>query len=295
MKRVLILGAAGMLGHKLCQLYKDRFDTWATVRERPERYAHYNLLPSERLIGGADAFNFDTLIQAFATVQPQIVINCIGIIKQLPTAKDPVVSLTINSLLPHRLAQLCNVAGARLIHISTDCVFSGRKGMYTEEDISDAEDLYGRTKYLGEVLAEPHLTLRTSIIGRELQTTTGLVEWFFSNRGSRVRGYSQAIYSGFTTITLAEIIAQIIESGICLTGLYQVSSESINKFALLSLLRKHFAVPIEIEPFSDFRLDRSLNSERFQAKSGIMIPSWPDMIEVMAQDKTPYELWRVKR
>lgn len=294
MKRVMILGAAGMLGHKLCQLYRERFNTWATVRERPERYAQYDLLPSERLIGGVDAFNFDTLIQVFANVQPEIVINCIGIIKQLPTAKDPIVSLTINSLLPHRLAQLCSVAGARLIHISTDCVFSGRKGMYTEEDVSDAEDLYGRTKYLGEVLAEPHLTLRTSIIGRELQTTTGLVEWFLSNRGSRVRGYSQAIYSGFTTLALAEIIAQIIETNTHLTGLYQVSSDPINKFDLLCLLREHFVIPIEIEPFADFRLDRSLNSQQFRAKSRIMIPSWSDMIKKMAQDKTPYELWRMK-
>lgn len=295
MTRILILGAAGMLGHKLCQVYRDRFDIWATVRERPERYSQYELLPANRLIGSIDAFNFDTIVQAFAVAQPQIVINCIGIIKQLSTAKDPIISLTVNSLLPHRLAQLCTVAGARLIHISTDCVFSGRQGMYTEEDISDAEDLYGRTKYLGEVSAEPHLTLRTSIIGRELQTTTGLVEWFLGNRGGRVRGYSEAIYTGFTTLALAEIIAQVIEHDTHLTGLYQASSDPINKYDLLRLLREHFAIPVEIEPFPDFKLDRSLNSQRFRLASKIMIPSWPAMIESMAQDPTPYEMWRTKK
>ncbi|MEZ4733817.1 MAG: SDR family oxidoreductase [Caldilineaceae bacterium] len=295
MTRVLILGAAGMLGHKLCQVYRDRFDTWATVRERSERYVQYDLLPSERFISNVDAFKFDTIVQAFAIAQPQVVINCIGIIKQLSTAKDPVISLTINSLLPHRLAQLCSVAGARLIHISTDCVFSGRKGKYTEADISDAEDLYGRTKYLGEVSVEQHLTLRTSIVGRELQTTTGLVEWFLSNRGGRVRGYTEAIYTGFTTLALAEIMAEIIEHKSHLAGLYQVSSDPINKFDLLCLLREQFAIPIEIEPFVDFKLDRSLSSQRFRTESGIAIPSWFDMVEAMAQDKTPYEIWRMKR
>ncbi|HEY3229779.1 MAG TPA: sugar nucleotide-binding protein, partial [Roseiflexaceae bacterium] len=169
--RILILGAAGMLGHKLCQAYHNRFDTWATLRGGAREFASYELIAADRLLVGVDADNFDSVVRALATVHPDVVINCIGIIKQLPSAKDPIISLVINALFPHRLANLCQAAGARLIHISTDCVFAGRKGMYTEDDVSDAEDLYGRSKYLGEVGAAGCLTLRTSIIGRELRTT----------------------------------------------------------------------------------------------------------------------------
>ena len=292
MTRVLILGAAGMLGHKLWQTYRDRFDTWATVRSRPQEYAGYQLFDPERLIGGVDAFNFDTIVRTMATVRPDVVINCIGIIKQLSTAKDPIISLTINSLLPHRLANLCQAAGARFIHISSDCVFSGRKGMYTEDDISDAEDLYGRTKFLGEVAHSDCLTLRTSIIGREIQTTSGLVEWFLSNRGGRVRGYSRAIYSGFTTQALAQIIANIIERHSLLSGVYQVSSEPINKYDLLGLLRDAFDLSIEIESYPDLAIDRSLDSSRFRAAAGFMPPAWPAMIQELAADPTPYMQWR---
>lgn len=290
--RVLILGAAGMLGHKLCQIYRDRFDTWATLRGDPRTLHRYGLLAPDRLLAGVDADNFDSIVRALGVVRPDVVINCIGIIKQLPTAKDPIVSLEINSLFPHRLANLCQAAGARLFHISTDCVFSGRKGMYTEDDSSDAEDLYGRTKFLGEVAGPGSLTLRTSIIGRELQTTSGLVEWFLSNGGGRVRGYSRAIYSGFTTQALARIIADLIEHFPQLTGLYQVSSEPINKYDLLGLLRTSFDLPVEIEAYADFQLDRSLDSSRFRAATGFVPPMWPLMIEELASDRAHYAQWR---
>lgn len=290
--RILILGAAGMLGHKLWQVYRNRFDTWGTVRSSYRAYARYDLFDSQRLLGGVDAFNFDTVVRALVTVRPDVVINCIGIIKQLPTAKDPIVSLTVNSLFPHRLANLCQTARARLIHISTDCVFSGRKGMYSEDDISDAEDLYGRTKFLGEVGAPGCLTLRTSIIGRELQTTNGLVEWFLNNREGGVRGYTQAIYSGFTTLALADIIADVLECHPVLSGVYQVSSEPITKYDLLCLLRDAFGVQIEIEPYPNVQIDRSLDSNRFRVATGFAPPAWPDMIREMAQDPTPYNEWR---
>lgn len=289
--RVLILGAGGMLGHKLCQLYSNQFETWATVRSMPRHYATYNLLDTGRLIGGVDAENFDSIIQAFAIAKPDVVINCIGIIKQLPEAQKPIISLTINSLLPHRLATLCQASQTRLIHISTDCVFSGRKGMYTETDVSDAEDLYGRTKFLGEMDYSGTLTLRTSIIGRELRTTSGLVEWFLSNQNTKVRGFRQAIYSGFTTHALAKLIADLIEHYPNLSGLYQVSSEPINKYDLLLLLRDAFGMNIDIEPYDDFVLDRSLDSTRFRQATAFTPPTWPEMIAEMAKDPTPYSDW----
>lgn len=290
--RVLILGGSGMLGHKLWQVYRNRFDTWATVRASYRTYARYDLFDPQRLLGDVDAFNFDTVVQALATVRPDVVINCIGIIKQVSAAKDPFISLTLNSLFPHKLANLCRAAGARLIHISTDCVFSGSKGMYSEDDISDAEDLYGRTKFLGEVDAPGCLTLRTSIIGRELQTTNGLVEWFLSNQGGRVRGYNRAIYSGFTTLAISDIIANVIEHHPELSGVYHVSSAPINKYDLLCLLRDAYGMQVEIEPYPDVQIDRSLDSNHFRVATGFAPPTWPNMIQAMAEDPTPYNEWR---
>ena len=245
--RVLILGGGGMLGHKLWQVCRDRFETWVTVRSNYNEYARYELFELKHMLGGVEALNFDTIVQAFAVVHPDVVINCIGIIKQLPMAQDPIAGLTVNALFPHRLVNLCQVGGIRLIHISSDCVFSGRKGSYTEADVPDAEDLYGRAKLLGEVGGAQSLTVRTSIIGRELQTTSGLVEWFLSQRGGKVRGYTHAIYSGFTTLALALVIADVIERHSDLVGLYQISSKPITKYDLLCLLRDAFAVPVEIE------------------------------------------------
>lgn len=292
MKRVLIFGAGGMLGHKLCQRFNGRFDTWATVRSFPSTYSKFQLLDDRNLLGGVDAANFDSVMRAVAVVQPDVVINCIGIIKQLSAAKDPIASLTINSLFPHRLALICQPAGIRMIHISTDCVFSGRKGMYTEDDPSDAEDLYGRSKFLGEVGDQGCLTLRTSIIGRELEAASGLVEWFLSNRGGRVRGFTNAIYSGFTTLALADIIGELIDSWPGLSGVYQVSSEPIDKFTLLMMLRDAFGIDIEIDPYADFVINRSLNSSRFWTTTKLAAPTWHAMMQALAEDITPYATWR---
>lgn len=293
--KILILGAAGMLGHKLYQAFEPDFETWGTVRTDYHAYARYNIFKPNRLLGGVDVFNFDTMIEVVGVVKPDVVINCIGIIKQLRSAKNPIISLTINSLLPHRLANLCQAAGARLLHISTDCVFSGRQGMYTEADVSDAEDLYGRTKFLGEVDQAGCLTLRTSIIGRELQTTSGLIEWFLSNKGQTVQGYTRAIYSGFTTLALARIIAMILQDQPDLSGLYQVSSEPINKYDLLLLAKDAFDLKIDIEPQPSVAIDRSLDSSKFRAATDFTPEPWPAMIRDMATDPTPYQQWRTDK
>lgn len=301
--RILILGAAGMLGHKLYQIYKDRYEVWATVRSGYGNYAKYGIFDAERIIGGVDAYNLDTVTQAMAAVRPDVVINCIGVIKQLKEAKDPIISITINSLFPHRVAALCRAAGARFIHISTDCVFNGRKGNdrkgdYTEADPSDAEDLYGRTKFLGEVDYPGCLTIRTSIIGRELNTQSGLVEWFLSHRPGQknasqpVRGFRQAIYTGFTTHALANILADVMDRCPALSGVVQVSSDKINKYDLLLLVRAAYGMDIAIEPDDDFKLDRSLDSSRFRAETGFVPPTWEQMIQDMAADPTPYDSWK---
>lgn len=281
-----------MLGHKLYQRYKERFEVWATIRSAFANYAKYNIFEPKYTVSDIDVSDIDKVAQVITTVQPDVTINCIGIIKQLPTAKDPIVALRINSLFPHELANICRAANCRLIHISTDCVFSGKKGSYTEDDSSDATDLYGRSKLLGEVHQAGCLTLRTSIIGRELHTTSGLAEWFMSNRGGKVKGYKNAIYSGFTSFVLAEIIADVIEKYPELWGLYQVSSEPIDKYSLLCLIRDSFGLDIEIEPDYEVKIDRSLDSSKFRSATGFKPPKWEQMINGMASDPTPYDKWR---
>ena len=293
--KVLVLGATGMLGHKLCQVLRTRFETWATARREPARWFTTDILNGKQIIHGVDATAFDSVAKAVAAVRPDVVVNAIGIVKQRPTSNDPVASISINSLFPHQLSALCQTSGARLIHVSTDCVFSGRHGRYTEDDPPDPEDQYGRSKLLGELNGPLCLTLRTSMIGRELDTTNGLLEWFLSNRGGRVKGYTQAIYSGFPTLTLARIIADLTVHHPHLSGIYHVSSAPISKYDLLCLLRKAYQVPIEIEPAAEVHCDRSLISDRFQAATGFVSPSWTSLVDELAADSTPYDEWRHDR
>lgn len=289
--RVLVLGGGGMLGHKLYQVFSQRFDTWATVRADPSTYAKYGLFKPDRLLAGLDAYSPVTAMRVIREAQPEVVVNSIGIVKQLPDANDPVSALTVNSLFPQRLAQLCNTWGVRLIHLSSDCVFSGRKGGYLESDEPDAQDLYGRSKLLGEVAA-PHLTLRTSIVGRELATRHGLLEWFLTNRGKTVQGWTTAIFSGLPTLALALLVADVIEHHKSLSGLYHVGAAAIDKDALLRLWREAYDLPVEIEPTERVREDRSLDSSRFRVATGYAPPPWPKLVAAMVQDPTPYDDWR---
>jgi len=284
--RVLILGGNGMVGHKLYQVLGKRFDTWATVRARPQCVVDAGALDPERLLDNVDALHFASVERALAMVRPDVVINAVGVIKQSSAVQDAVGTITINALLPHQLAAACAGSGARLIHISTDCVFSGRQGMYRESDVPDPEDFYGRSKLLGEVTAASCLTLRTSIVGPELGSTLGLLEWFLANAGKTVRGYTNAIFSGFPTVILAKIISEIITSAPDLTGLYHVSAEPIDKYSLLCLFRDAYKIPVEIEPFAGVRIDRSLDSSRFRSATGFAPQPWPKMIAAMAEDFT---------
>ena len=284
-----------MLGHKLWQVFSTRFDTHATVRRSPAAYARYGIFDPDRLRDGVDAFQFDSIVRAVADLKPDVVVNGIGIIKQRAEAYDRVYALTINAILPHKLKSLCRVAGARLIQISTDCVFSGRRGMYTEKDESDATDLYGRSKLLGEVTGEGCLTIRTSLIGRELSTHYGLVEWFLSNAGKTVKGYTNAIFSGFPTLVLAEILSMVISDFPSLSGVWHVSSNPISKYELLKLIRAAYGVNVEIEPYEEFRADRGLDGMRFRGETGFEPLDWEAMVQAMAQDPTPYDQWRRQR
>lgn len=286
--RVLLLGGSGMLGHKLWQTCAARFDAYATFRQSPAAYEPFGLFDVARSIGHVSAEDFDSVVRAFAEVRPDVVVNCIGIVKQDAAAQDPHASISINTLLPHRLATLSRASGARLIHLSTDCVFSGRKGNYAESDESDCDDLYGKSKFLGEIKGAGCLTIRTSMIGRELSGAHGLVEWFLSQEGKTVRGYRRAIFSGFTTHVLAETIAQIIEAHTQLEGVWHVAANPISKFDLLTLIKEVGGLKIEIQPDETFACDRSLDGTRFRQATGFEPPSWSDMISQLFQDPTPY-------
>ena len=284
-KKVLILGGTGMLGHMLFKQLslQKNLDVYATVRTSSGLSLWFSPDLVKKIRTDVDADNFDTVIRVFASIHPDIVINCIGLIKQLPIASDPLAAITINSLLPHRISMICRSAGARMIHISTDCVFDGAKGDYTEQDPSDAKDLYGRSKFLGEVEYPHCITLRTSIIGHELKGKLGLIEWFLAQEG-KVRGFTHAIYSGFPTIEFARIITDYILPNPELAGVYHVSSDPISKYDLLKLVARKYDKKIEIEPYDDFRQDRSLDSSLFRRLTGYMPPSWPELVDKMHQD-----------
>ena len=286
--KILILGTTGMLGHKLMQVLSREHTVTGTVRRDASIHKDHPVFLKMNILGNISADNLATIHMAIDKVNPDIIINCIGIVKQLPAAQDPLQSISINALFPHQLAQICRQKNIRLIHMSTDCVFSGRKGYYSEVDPSDAEDLYGKTKYLGEVDYPGCLTIRTSIIGRELDTSHGLIEWFMSQEGKKVSGYKNAVFSGLTTLALSEIITKIISDYPRLSGVCQVASEPISKYDLLNLVKKTYCLTVTIEPDETVINDRSLNPEKFKKETNIKIPSWEYMIEQMHRDPTPY-------
>ena len=290
--RVLILGGCGMLGHKLCQVASDRMETTATVRETRPAAKALGFPRQIQVLGGVKATDPASVERAVDSTRPDVVVNCIGIVKQSPLAQDAIASITVNALFPHQLACICRKSGARLIHLSTDCVFSGRKGHYVEDDASDAEDLYGRSKFLGETGEPDAITLRTSMIGRELHGANGLVEWFLSQKGRSIRGFRRSIFSGFTTMALSKIILDVVIPHPALTGVWHVAAEPISKYELLSIINDAYDLGVAIEADGAVVCDRSLDGERFRRATGLVSPSWKAMIEEMYHDPTPYEQLR---
>ena len=280
--RILVLGVTGMLGHTLFKEMgkNEAFEVFGTTRSKSGLENYFAKDELSKIRDGVDADNFETVIRAIAGTQPTIIINCIGIIKQLPISKDPLTAITVNSQLPHRLSLVARTANARLIHISTDCVFDGKQGNYTEKDASTAEDLYGKTKYLGEVHYPHCVTLRTSIIGHELKTNFSLVDWFMSQE-DEINGFTKAIYSGFPTIEIVNIISNYVIPNKKLSGLYHVSSDAISKYDLLNIMKNIYKKEININAFDDFILDRSMNSDKFKNKVGYVSPSWKNLVEDM--------------
>jgi len=283
-----------MLGHKLFQRLSEQFPGTICTTRRDVRQAPFDrveLLQRDDVIRGVDVTDFERLHETLADHRPDYVINCVGIIKQRREARSAIPSITVNSLLPHRLAAMAQDWGGRVIHFSTDCVFSGKRGGYTEEDDSDADDIYGKSKFLGEVTTENALTLRTSIIGRELVEHKSLLDWFLSQVHKTVRGFKSVIYAGVTTNQMAEVVADVIRRDPPLSGLYQVVSDPISKYDLLCLLRDAYRLDIEIMPDETIVSDRSMMGDKFRAATGYVSPPWPVLVKNLAEDPTPYDQW----
>jgi dTDP-4-dehydrorhamnose reductase len=250
-------------------------------------------LPEGRLFAGVDAENPERVAEVLRTVAPDVVLNCGGVIKQKREAHHALPSIRINALFPHQLAALASERGAKLIHWSTDCVFSGARGGYTEADNPDPVDLYGRSKLLGEVSEAPHLTIRSSLIGRELEpTASGLVEWFLAQRGKEIAGFAKARFSGLTTFAMCRLVKAVLTRCPELSGVYHVASEPIGKYDLLSRLNARIGAPIRIRRDDTFACDRSLDGSRFAKETGIAVPSWDEMLEPLAAELATYDAWR---
>ena len=277
---IFILGSSGMLGNTLLRYFEslNQYKVIGSIRGTNPP-AELNIF-RKLLCNNLDVEDEENLFNVLSKYQPKIVINCIGVVKQLSFSKDPIKSIIINSLLPHKLSEICKSIDSRLIQISTDCVFSGKKGMYSEFDNSDAQDLYGKTKFLGEVVSSNDITLRTSIIGHELETSHSLLEWFLSQE-NEVKGFRKAIFSGLPTIELARIIHKFIIPNRNLKGLYHVSSDPIDKFTLLNLISEIYRKEIKVTPDDNLIIDRSLSSKKFKQETGFVPLSWENMIHEM--------------
>jgi dTDP-4-dehydrorhamnose reductase len=282
--KILVIGATGMLGYSLFSNLSDysELDVYGSVRSIKGKECFFNDR-LDKLITGVDVSDLLTIEAVIDRVNPSIVINCIGLIKQHSISKQHCDAISINSLLPHELAEICGRAGAKLIHFSTDCVFSGEQGNYLEGDVPDAQDLYGKSKCLGEVSYAPHLTIRTSIIGHELSSNVSLIDWFLSQSGN-TKGFSKAIFSGLPTCVIAKIIAENIIPNSDVTGLYQLSVDPIDKYSLLKLVASVYGKKIEIDASTAIVIDRSLNSQRLRDKINFQVPAWDSLIADMNSD-----------
>ena len=279
--KVLVIGASGMIGSTIIRVIAENKDwsIYGTVRSEIVKQFFAPEI-AENLLTNIDVTNHDTLVNVFQKVRPDVVINCAGLTKHIQGSDVPTKAIPINALMPHRLAELCKLLGARLIHISTDCVYTGKKGNYLETESADSMDIYGKSKLLGEVDYPHAVTLRTSTIGHEFSTKHGLLEWFLSQEGE-CNGFQRAIFSGLPTIVLAQIIRDIVIPNNDLRGLYHVAGNPISKYDLLKLIAKIYGKSIEIIKDNKFTIDRSLNSDKFQSETGYIPPEWPDLIQSM--------------
>lgn len=282
--RILIFGGDGMLGHRLLRQLSARHETRVTLRRPLAEYSRFGLFSRDNAFDETDARDVRRVAAVVSAFRPQAVINAVGIVKQRPEAREIEISSEVNALFPHRLAALCRARLAHLLHLSTDCVFSGEKGNYAEADRPDPVDVYGETKLRGEIDAPGAITLRTSMIGTELDRKTGLVEWLLAQKGKTIKGYRKAVFSGFTTAELARLIEMLVTRHPGAHGLYHASSAPISKLDLLAGLERRLGLGVTIVPDDAVACDRSLDSSRLRKAFDYEPPSWDAMLDELAGD-----------
>lgn len=288
MQKIIVLGCTGMLGASLLRYYACR-ENYEVIGISRSQFSGKIIIYSDnlRLISDVDVFDFDTIQGILRGHADATVFNCVGAIKQKSHKISRSAQIYLNALFPHLLAEECTKSNSRMIHFSTDCVFKGSKGDYLESDVADASDLYGKSKILGEIEYDNHLTLRTSIIGHELVGNTSLVDWFLTQSNS-IAGFDKAIFSGFPTIYIAEFIENYVLQNRSLVGLMHFSSESISKYELLQLIKDIYGKDIVINKDTDFVIDRSLNSERLRILTNAKTPTWATLIGKMHDEYKLY-------
>ena len=278
--RLLITGADGMIGHGLWRYFSQSPDheVVAAVRSAAQLCA----FGARRVEQTGDLDDEAAAAKLIDRVRPDWVINCAGLTKHADNGEDAVKVIRANCLLPNLLANATEQSGARMLHVSTDCTFLGTRGHYAESEAPDANDLYGRSKVLGEITDRAHvLTVRTSTIGFEVASKRGLLEWFLDQRGS-CRGFSRAIFSGLTSHELARVLDEHVLDRSELSGLLHIAGPAIDKLSLLRAMRQHFSVPVDIEEDASFVIDRSLDGSRFCALTGFQPRRWDDMLSEIA-------------
>lgn len=283
--KIVVLGASGLIGSTMYRVLSSEsaLQVFGTIREDSLRHRFLNKF-QKNLISAVDLLNHDALVHLLLKLRPDVIINCAGVTKHLPNSSSVLLALPINALMPHRIAALCELIGARFIHVSTDCVFLGNRGHYRESDQPDARDVYGQSKALGEVVMKNSLTIRTSTLGHELTSAHGLLDWFL-NQKDVCRGYRNAVFSGLPTVVLAHVIRDFVLSNDALRGLMHVSAQPINKFNLLQLIAKTYGKIIDIQPDDSVEIDRSLDGSLFAKVSGFVAPEWPELIQIMFENR----------
>lgn len=293
--KVLIIGATGMIGHSLWIGLSKTHEVSVLVRRHEAIIPDLPNIDRSKIFDGIDALEIDKVESVIEQVRPDVVFNCIGIVKQLEMASNHKACIELNSLFPHNLAQICEKFHARMIQFSSDCVFNGANGMYVESDAPNATDLYGKTKALGEIdYLDNVLTLRTSFIGREVFPHGGLINWFEAQKGKVVKGFSNAIYSGLPTSTFIDVLNDFILPNTNLHGIYHLSSSPIDKYTLLKLVNEKFGLGISIEKDPSFVIDRSLSSEKLQVKTGLALPEWDELVNDLMVNEEFYKELNLK-
>jgi dTDP-4-dehydrorhamnose reductase len=287
--RVLVLGAGGMLGHMAVRVLSESCEVFGSTRAKMQDSAALSkFLPADKWVSGVDVLHDDVLETLLAEVQPHFVLNCVGLVKQKMSATTFIESIEINALLPHRLSKVCEKTNSKLIQVSTDCVFTCEEGIKKLDHEPNATDLYGRTKFLGEIPYGSALTLRTSIVGRQLSGAESLFEWILSQNGGVINGYRKALYTGLTTMALSRVIAKVIAQHSGLTGVWQVASPEISKYELVRELIEKLKLNIDLREDTIFECDRRLDGTAFERETGIVVPSWNEMLQEFALDQAAY-------